>query len=103
MDHRGAMHHAPTQGSLSPGGPNPAGRRHDTPPTIIRDQQWRQELQDHHDDATVRELGDVVLASAGARPLLARPLFWPSAGEETSPAWHALAVTDHFMVKVDLT
>ena len=103
MDHRGAMHHAPTRRTLSPAGPNPAGRRHDTPPSIIRDQRWRQELQDHHKDAAVKELGDVVLAAVGARPLRARPVFWQSAGGQASSAWHALAVTDHFVVKVDLT
>ena len=103
MDHRGKTHHAPTRRTPSPGGPNPAGRRHDTHPTIMRDQQWRQELQDHHDDAAVRELGNVVLGSVGTRPLLTRPLIWQSAGQESQAAWHALAVTDHFVVKVDLT
>ena len=44
-----------------------------------------------------------VMTSAGARPLRARPVIWQSGVGEESPAWHALAVTDRFVVAVDLT
>jgi hypothetical protein len=30
-------------------------------------------------------------------------VIWQSDVAEESPAWHALAATDHFVVKVDLT
>ena len=45
----------------------------------------------------------MVITSAGTRPLLARPVIWQSDVGEASPAWHALAVTDRFVVSVDLT
>ena len=45
----------------------------------------------------------MVITCAGTRPLLARPLIWKSDVGEASPAWHALAVTDRFVVAVDLT
>ena len=102
MDHSGRAHHARASRTPSAGGSNPAGRRHETYPAVIRDRQWRQEL-DEHPSAAVRELGRVVVTSAGTRPLLARPVIWQSDVGEASPAWHALAVTDHFVVTVDLT
>ena len=43
----------------------------------------------------------VVVSSAGTRPLRVRPLIWQSYSGEESPAWHALAVTDRFVVKVE--
>jgi hypothetical protein len=69
---------------------------------VIQDRQWRQEL-DEHRSAAVKELGRVVVDSAGTRPLLARPLIWQSGVGEQSPSWHALAVTDRFLIQVDLT
>ena len=69
---------------------NTAGGRHDTPRPVTRDQQWRQELADHP-SAAVREL------------LGGRPVIWQSDVGEASAAWHALAVTDRFVVAVDLT
>ncbi len=102
MDDRGRAHQARASRTPSAGASNPAGRRHDTSPAVIQDRDWRQEL-DGHPSAAVRELGRVVGTSAGTRPLLNRPVIWQSDVGEESPAWHALAVTDHFAVTVDLT
>ena len=102
MDHSGRAHHARASRTSSVGGSNPAGRRPDTYPADIQDRQWRQEL-DEHPSAAVRELGRVVVTSAGTRPLRARPVIWQSDVGEDSSTWHALAVTDHCVVKVDLT
>ena len=102
MDDSGRAHHARASRTPSAGGSNPAGSRHETYPAVIRDRQWRRELDEHH-SAAVRELGRVVITCAGTRLLLARPLIWQSDVGEESPAWHALAVTDRFVVAVDLT
>jgi hypothetical protein len=66
--------------------------------------QWLQELQDD-DDPAVRELGEVILASVGAWPLLGRPVIWqwrPQAGA-VRPRWCAVAVTDRLQVNITLT
>jgi hypothetical protein len=97
MDHTGRAHHARASRTPSAGGSNLAGRRHETYPAVIRDRQWRRELDEHH-SAAVRELGRVVITRAGTSPLLARPLIWKSDVGEESPAWHALAMTDRFVV-----
>lgn len=38
-----------------------------------------------------------------ARAASRQSVIWQSDVAEESPAWHALAATDHFVVKVDLT
>ena len=101
MDHSGTAHHARAW-RTSAGGSNPGERRPDTYSADTHDRQWRQEL-DEHPSAAVRELGRVVITSAGTRPLRARPVVWQSDVGEASPVWHALAVTDRFVVSVDLT
>ena len=95
-------HHTRASTTPSAGGSNPAGRRPDTHSADTQDRQWRQELDEHHNPA-VRELGRVVITSVGTRPLFARPVIWQSDVGEASPVWHALAVTDRFVVSVDLT
>ena len=102
MDRSGRAHHPRASRTPSVGGSNPPGRLHDTHSAVIQDRQWRQWLDEHH-SAAVRELGRVVATSAGTRPLLARPVIWQSDVGEASPVWHALAVTDRFVVAVDLT
>ena len=102
MDHTGRARHARALRTPSVGGDDPAGRRHDPYPAVVRDRRWRRELF-QHPSAAVRELGRVVVSSAGGRPLLARPVIWQSGVGGASPAWHALAVTDRFVVKIDLT
>ena len=102
MDHSSRAYHARASRTPSVGGSNPAGGRHDTYPAVIRDRRWRREL-DEHPSAAVRELGRVVVSSAGGSPLRARPVIWQSDVTGESPAWHALAVTDRFVVKIVLT
>ena len=51
MDHSGWAHHARASRTPSAGGSNPAGRRHETYPAVIRDRQWRRELDEHHSAA----------------------------------------------------
>jgi hypothetical protein len=102
MNHRGTAHHTRTSTTPTATGSNPPGSLRDTLAAVIRDRQWRQEL-DEQPSAAVRELGRVVITCAGTRPLLARPLIWQSDAGAESPAWHALAVTDRFAVKIDLT
>ena len=102
MDHTGRAHHARALRTPSVGGDDPAGRRHDPYPAVVRDRRWRREL-DEHPSAAVRELGRVVVASSGTRRLRARPVIWQSELGEDSSTWHALAVTDHCVVRVDLT
>jgi hypothetical protein len=102
MDHRGRANQARASRTPAAGGSNPAGGRPDTYPAGIQDQQWRQELYEHP-SAAVTELGRVVVISAGTRPLRARPVIWQSEVGEDSSTWHALAVTDRFVVSVDLT
>ena len=105
MGHPSTTHDAAAGRTLLEGGSGPAGTRHDASTRQIGQQQsrrWHKELHDH-DEPAVRELGDVVLASVATRPLLARPLIWQSEETEPSPTWHALAFTDRFVIKVDLT
>ena len=101
MDHTGRAHHARALRTPSVGGDDPAGRRHDPYPAVVRDRRWRREL-DEHSSAAVRELGRVVVSAAGG-PLRARPVIWQSGVGGESPAWHALAVTDRYVVAVELT
>ena len=102
MDHRGRAHHARASRTPPVGGSNPPGTRHYPYPAANQDRRWRQEL-DEHPSAAVRELGRVVVTSAGTRQFRARPLIWQSDVGEASPVWHALAVTDDFVVSVVLT
>ena len=101
MDHTGRAQHARASRTPSVGGSDPAGRRQDTYPPGIQDRRWLREL-DEHPSAAVRELGRVVVSAAGS-PLRARPVIWQSGVGGESPAWHALAVTDRFVVKIVLT
>jgi len=102
MDHTGRAQHARASRTPSVGGSDPAGRRQDTYPAGIQDRRWRREL-DEHPSAAVRELGRVVVSFAGGRQLRARPVIWQSGVGGESPAWHALAVTDRYVVAVELT
>ena len=44
----------------------------------------------------------MVVSGAGG-PLRARPVIWQSGVGGESPAWHAIAVTDRYVVAVELT
>ena len=101
MVHTGGAQHARASRTPSVGGSDPAGRRQDTYPPGIQDRRWLREL-DEHPSAAVRELGRVVVSAAGG-PLRARPVIWQSGVGGASPAWHALAVTDRYVVAVELT
>ena len=101
MEHTGRAQHARASRTPSVGGSDPAGRRQDTYPPGIQDRRWLREL-DEHSSAAVRELGRVVVSFAGG-PLRARSVIWQSGVGGESPAWHALAVTDRYVVAVELT
>ena len=101
MDHTGRAQHARASRTPSVGGSDPAGRRQDTYPPGIQDRRWLREL-DEHPSAAVRELGRVVVSAAGGS-LRARPVIWQSDLGEDSSTWHALAVTDRYVVAVELT
>lgn len=66
------------------------------------DQQWRAKLTGNSSSA-FNDLGETVRLSAGTRPLLAEPLMWQSQREEErTTTWHALAVTDRFVVTAEM-
>jgi hypothetical protein len=64
------------------------------------DERWRSALEQHSHPA-VKALGEVMVAAAGAAPLLAKPLTWQSTNVERSVVWHGLAVTEHFVVTAE--
>jgi hypothetical protein len=99
------MQDGATGRTLSAVGSNPPTRQDGGSASDLRDQlscQWHGDLQ-NHDEPAVRELGAVVLASVGTQPLQARPVIWRSEDGKGQPVWHALAATDRFLIKVDLT
>ena len=100
MNRRGMAHHARAAKTLAVVGSRAAGTR--TDPAVVQDRQRRQELEEHR-SAAVRELGRVVVASAGTSRLLAQPLIWTSGAGEEPPSWRALALSDLFLVYVELT
>ena len=101
MDHSGTAHHARDMEDLQPaartqarGGPTPIRR---TPMTGsgVR--------SSTNTPAPPSEAGPGRHHLRGTRPLRVRPVVWQSDVGEASPVWHALAVTDRFVVSVDLT